>query len=75
MEVLGNGGVWRAAGRKGNRSIFRVGGLLSQLFGRIFWLFQSACRLSSIPIQAAYTTRCRLSCRALGLSYNLHYVK
>jgi hypothetical protein len=75
MEVLGNGGDLRAAGRKGNRSDFTPGGLISELFGRIFWLFGWAVRLTSIPIQTAYTARCRLSCRALELSYNLHYVK
>ena len=51
------------------------GGLISQLFGRTFWLLVGRCRLSSIPIQCVDTARCRLSCRTLELSYNLHYVK
>ena len=75
MEVLGNTPIWRARPLGGNGLYLTPGGLLSELFGRIFWLFQSAFRLSSIPIQHVDAARCRLSCRALGMSYNLHYVK
>jgi hypothetical protein len=75
MEYSGNGGELREPGRKGNRSGFTPGGLLFELFGRIFWLFGWGVGLSRKPIQAGSRPCCRLSCRALGLSYNMHYVK
>jgi hypothetical protein len=75
MEVSGNGGNLREPGRGGNRSGIGWGGLLFRLFGRIFWLFGWGVGLSRKPIQAGATACCRLSCRPLGMSYNMHYVK
>jgi hypothetical protein len=75
MEVAGNTPNPREPARKGNGLHFGVGGLLLELFGRIFWLFGWGVGLSRKPIQAGSKPCCRLSLRLLGLSYNLHYVK
>jgi hypothetical protein len=75
MEVVGNTPNPREPGRGGNRSGIGPGGLIFELFGRIFWLLGRPIRLSRKPIQAGARPCCRLSCRALGLSNNMHYVK
>jgi hypothetical protein len=75
MECLGNTPTQRDRPLGENDLQLTPGGLIFGLFGRIFWLFGRGVRLTSIPIQAGIMARCRLSCRALGMSYNLHYVK
>jgi hypothetical protein len=75
MEVAGNTPNPREPARKGNGLHFGVGGLLLELFGRIFWLLVGAARLSRKPIQAGSRPCCRYAYSLLGLSYNLHYVK
>jgi hypothetical protein len=75
MEVAGNTPNPREPARKGNGLHFGVGGLLLELFGRIFWLLVGAARLSRKPIQAGSRARCRYAYSLLGMSNNMHYVK
>ena len=49
MEYLGNGGNLREPGRKENRLVKGVGGLLLGLFARIFWLFGGRGRYAMKP--------------------------
>jgi hypothetical protein len=75
MEVAGNTPNPREPARKENGLHFGVGGLLLELFGRIFWLFGWGVGLSRKPIQACPRPCCRYAYSSVGLSYNLHYVK